>query len=543
MVSFVADKEVNGMGSAKTEGSSALKERRVIKIEATSEQKAKKLRVAAYARVSSDSSDQLNSFMAQTDYYATLISSHEDWTMADIYADEGISGTSALKRPEFQRLISDCKKGRIDRILVKSISRFARNTKDCLETIRALKSIGVSVYFEEQNIDTAEMSGELLTAVFAGIAQKESESISGNMRWSYKHRMQTGTYLPSSTAYGYVIRDMKTVIDEAKAEVVRQIFSDYLNGMNMYEIADKLNRAQIPYKCNTKVQKWKHTTIAYILSNEKYIGDSLWQKSYTTQTLPAKQMKNKGECEQYYATGTHPPIIDRQTFKAAQELRARRRQPIDNTGIDSAFNQIICCEHCGSLFRKKLTHGVRFWICRNHAQSKDACPVSQILESELHRAFLRVYHKLKIHGDQILQQMVSDLQSVRERRMLWSVDVIELNKRISELTDQDHTLAEMKKLGFVDPDIFISQSNEIARQIAAAKQEKERLVGLSNDESVPKTRELIELLEEMPEFIADFDDDIFGCLVSRIIVESNERIRFVLKNGLEIPERIERAMR
>ena len=161
----------------RSNGSLALDENRVITIEAHEKPAAIKLRVAAYARVSSDSTDQLNSFMAQLNYYTTLISSKENWILADIYADEGITGTSAQKRPDFQRLLSDCRKGRIDKILVKSISRFARNTLDCLETIRELKAIGIGVCFEEQNIDTSEMSGELLTSVFASIAQKESESI------------------------------------------------------------------------------------------------------------------------------------------------------------------------------------------------------------------------------------------------------------------------------------------------------------------------------------------------------------------------------
>jgi len=531
------------MGTHKTEGSSALKTKRVIKIEATVPQEARKLRVAAYARVSSDSSDQLNSFMAQTSHYAELISAREDWTMADIYADEGISGTSSTKRPEFQRLISDCKKGRVDRILVKSISRFARNAKDCLETIRALKAIGVSVYFEEQNIDTAEMSGELLTAVFAAIAQKESESISGNMRWSYKHRMQSGTFLPSSTAYGYVIQGRSYVIDEAQAQVVRQIFSDYLAGMSMNSIAEKLNEANVPAKVNGQEREWRHNTVSYILSNEKYIGDSLWQKSYTTQTLPAQRYKNKGECEQYYARETHPPIIDLKTFQAAQDLRARRNRLVDTKCIENAFNQRIFCGHCGSIFRKKLTRGKMFWVCRRHITDKSSCPVTQIPESQLQEAFLRAYHKLKVHGSQILHQMLADLQTVRERRMLWSVDIIELNKKLSELMDQDHTLTEMKKLGFVDPDIFISQRNEIARQIAAAKQEKERLVGLAHDDSISKTRTLVELLDEMPDFIPDFNEDIFDDLVSKIIVDSNDSIRFVLKNGLEMREKIERTVR
>ena len=219
-----------------TDGSLALEQKKVIVIEAAQRPEAQKLRVAAYCRVSSDSSDQMNSFAAQLNYYTTLINSKDNWTMADIYADAGISGTSAEKRPDFQRLLTDCRRGRIDKILVKSISRFARNAVDCLETIRALKAIGVGVCFEEQGIDTSEMTGELLTAMFSAIAQKESESISGNMRWSYRQRMEKGTFLPSSMPFGYKIKDRSIVVDEAQAEIIRRIFNSYLAGQSMDEI-------------------------------------------------------------------------------------------------------------------------------------------------------------------------------------------------------------------------------------------------------------------------------------------------------------------
>ena len=183
-----------------TDGSMALREKqyRVITIEATEKPQNAKLRVAAYARVSSASDDQLNSFAAQNRHYSDLISNKENWRMVDIYADEGITGTSAEKREDFQRLLADCRRGLIDRVLVKSISRFARNTKECLETIRELKSLGVGVYFEKENIDTATMSGEMMTALFASFAQAESESISGNMRWGIQKRMQAGTYIPQT---------------------------------------------------------------------------------------------------------------------------------------------------------------------------------------------------------------------------------------------------------------------------------------------------------------------------------------------------------
>ena len=244
-------------GQRQTSGNLALEENNVIVIEAAQRPETQKLRVAAYCRVSSDSSDQMNSFAAQMNYYTTLISGKANWTLVDLYADAGISGTSAKKRPDFQRLLSDCRKGRIDKVLVKSISRFARNTMDCLKTIRELKAIGVGVCFEEQNIDTSNMTGELLTAAFSAIAQKESESISQNIRWSYQRRMESGTFLPPSG----------------------------------------------------EKRKWNISAISYILTNERYTGDSLWQKTYATDTLPTRQVRNHGEREQYFAEATHAPCF------------------------------------------------------------------------------------------------------------------------------------------------------------------------------------------------------------------------------------------
>ncbi len=243
----------------KISGNLALKEKNVIVIGATQRSETQKLRVAAYCRVSSDSSDQMNSFAAQLSHYTVLISNKENWTLTDLYADAGISGTSAEKRPDFQRLLSDCRKGLVDKILVKSISRFARNTKECLELIRELKSIGIGVCFEEQNIDTSNMSGELLTAVFAAIAQKESESLSAKMRWSYQYRMKSGTFLPSSVPFGYMLQDKKIIINEQNAEIVRSIFKAYLTGQGIPEITEQLNQNK------TLNRKWYCTMITRIL--------------------------------------------------------------------------------------------------------------------------------------------------------------------------------------------------------------------------------------------------------------------------------------
>lgn len=259
-----------------TDGSMALQEKRcrVITIDATEKPQDIKLRVAAYARVSSASDDQLNSFAAQNRYYTALISGKENWAMVDIYADEGITGTSAEKREDFQRLLADCRRGLIDRVLVKSISRFARNTKECLEALRELKLLGVSVYFEKENIDTATMSGEMMTTLFASFAQAESESISGNMRWGIQARMQKGTFVPSNQPFGYKLVDKQIVIDIPQARFVCEIFSAYLSGWNTREIADYLNNQQQnhPELCG---RTWTFKAVSRILRNEKYIGDSL----------------------------------------------------------------------------------------------------------------------------------------------------------------------------------------------------------------------------------------------------------------------------
>ena len=207
-------------GKEKTNGSLAMAPR-VITIPAASQENTRKLRVAAYARVSSNSEDQKHSFAAQNAYYSKLITDDPNWELADIYADQGITGTSIDKRDDFLRMMEDCRKGRIDRILVKSSARFARNTKESLEAVRELAALGVSVYFEEQNIDTVQVSGEVLIAMFAALAQRESEAISERMRWSYRVRMQFGKFIPSSTAYGYRLNENETEIVPEKAEIIR----------------------------------------------------------------------------------------------------------------------------------------------------------------------------------------------------------------------------------------------------------------------------------------------------------------------------------
>ena len=524
-----------------TEGSLARKQ--VIVIEAEKTPRPQKLRVAAYARVSSDSADQLNSFLAQTRYYTTYITSHEEWSFVDLYADEGITGTSAEKRTEFQRLIADCKRGRIDRILCKSISRFARNTIDCLEIIRELKNLGIGVYFEEQNIDTAQMSGELLTTVFAAISQKESESISQNMKWSYQRRMESGEFITCKAPFGYRLKQGKLEIDESEAQIVRQIFSRYLEGQNVDEIAAWVEMQGVQTRDHG--ENWYRTNILYILRNERYAGNALLQKRWTTDTLPRIEKINLGEKPQYYLEDSHPPIVSAEVFTAVQELLAYRSPPKMNYDPKehNVFAKKIICGHCGSIFRRVENREKTYWSCRNHFQNKENCPITRIPEREIQTAFLRVYHRLRITGIPVLKQLAANLRKIREQRFLWRVDIVELNKQIGNLMDQNRMLAEMQKHGLLNSDLFLSQTNGIAQKLREAQAQKERLLGEDEDQTLEQTKELLESLSAMPEFLPDFDEGIFTELVERITVESNTSLCFRLKNGVKLRETIERSVR
>lgn len=527
-----------------TDGSMALQEKhyRVITIEATEKAQDIKLRVAAYARVSSASDDQLNSFAAQNNYYTTLISSKENWSMVDIYADEGITGTSAEKREDFQRLMADCRRGLIDRVLVKSISRFARNTKECLEAIRELKLLGIGVYFKKENIDTATMSGEMMTALFASFAQAESESISGNMRWSYQRRMQSGEFITCKAPFGYRLRNGKLEVEESEAEIIRLIFNRFLSGYSTSDIAEEVTNLGIPTRDGTPY--WQQTTISYVLRNERYVGNALLQKKYTTQTLPYQKKRNHGEQEQYFVTGSNPPIISKEIFNAAQSLIHRRAQKIaTEKPSELSLAQKLHCSNCSATFKKKLIRQTTYWVCRTHDRDKSKCLITQIPQETIYRTFLRLYYNLKHYGEPILAQMLTSLQTIRNRRMLWSLDVIELNKQISELSSQNQMLTTLKQQGLIDPDIFISQSNELTEQLRATKLKKERLLVADGDSTIAQTQELIDILEAGPDFLDTFDAELFGELVDKIIVDSNEQLRFRLKNGLELTETIERTVR
>lgn len=515
--------------------------RKQIFIPATQPEEEIVLRVAAYCRVSSDSEDQLNSFAAQNTHYNNLIKSHDRWEFVDIYADEGITGTSAKKRGDFQRMLEDCRKGKIDKILVKSISRFARNTKDCLEAVRELQTLGISILFEDHNIDTRMVSSEMLISVIAACAQAESESISQNMKWSIQKKMQNGTYVATHVPFGFRREGGQLIIDEEEAAYVRCLFSKYLAGANAREIAEEfLGRSEKEPVLSRR--KWTHRTVIEMLINEKYTGDVLHQKTYMTDTLPRQCVHNRGQKDRYYVSNVHPAIIDRDSFQAVQELLQKRKKdhPPHRRRASVLIGTAVCGK-CGGEFRSHEDHGVRYCICRRHSDNASACDLLPIPEDAVMQAFLRLYDNLK--QGEILRFMQKTLSKIHSRKMLWSTDIIELNHKITDLSNQSHKLSALHRRGLVDPDVFIAKSNQLAEQICNAKQQKEQRIRQEDRSILDNTEQLLDAIEAGPEALEAFDEELFCELIDKIIVESNVRIRFRLKNGLELPETMERTVR
>lgn len=367
----------------------------------------KKIRVAAYCRVSSSSDDQLHSFAAQVQYYTKFIRSNDQMELVDIYADEGLTGTKTAKRDEFNRMVADCKKGRIDRVLTKSLSRFARNTADALMYARILRENGVSILFEKENIDTAFMSSELLLALSGAQAQEESISISKNMRWSIERRMKNGTFLASSTPYGYKLENRKFVIADDEAKIVRWIFDSYLSGMGKKEIADKLNSQNTPKRKG--YEKWWITTINYILRNERYIGDALFQKSFTTETLPFISKRNYGQKPQYYVEETNPAIISKEDFYAVQERLKHEGSKQKKDELDCPLRRKIMCS-CGHYYKRKVINNKTYWVCRKHDYDTNQCNSGSVPEKEIYNAFINMINKLRIYDKSIITDTIQKME-------------------------------------------------------------------------------------------------------------------------------------
>jgi DNA invertase Pin-like site-specific DNA recombinase len=506
-----------------------------------------KQKVSAYARVSSDSEDQLNSYISQVQYYATVINENPDWEYVDVYADEGLTGLDAGKRSDFQRMLKDCRKGKIDRILVKSVSRFARNFTDCIETIHELKQCGVSVFFEKEKIDTARINSELLLATQAGGAQRESMTIAGNLRRGVRMKMKTGDYRTSSAPYGYRLNTAAQTLDVApeQAEIVRRIFAAYLAGQGQQDIAEMLNGDGVPRDNRVKrldgeQGKWHPSAIRYILTNISYTGDMIWQKKFTTDTLPFMMVPNNGEKPRYYVQNSHERIISHEDFERVQQLLAEKREQHyrGSFAMDTLLMNTVYCE-CGSLCRRKVCNNITYFTCRTHdIKGKHLCPVRQVPETEILSAFARMWNKLNRHKDAILSPLTEHLKLVTERRYRSNKTLTEVNKELISLTEQVHVLERLKGKEYLEPALYLSQRDALTKKITALRRTKERLIEEDQADYAMPAEDMMSILETGAP-----DGEGLSEIVERITVTAEDKIRFRLRCGLEITESIERAVR
>ena len=411
----------------------------------------KTIRVAAYCRVSTDEEEQLHSFGNQVEYYTNYIKNKPEYELVKVYGDEGISGTSLKKREQFKQMIEDCKAGKIDLVITKSISRFARNTQDCLHYSRLLKDFGIGVFFEKENINTMDSTGELLFTILSSLAQEESRNISENCKWGMRSQFKKGIcHLKPEIIMGYKRdEDGKPEIDPDEAKVIKRIYKEFLEGYTAGEIALRLTEDGILSKHGNK--KWHASTIEDEIRNEKYIGDSLLQKTIVTDFLSKKVIKNTGQLEQYYVTNSHPAIIDKETWEAAQLEFKRRRQFIKDHEVlrygdrrcPSPFVGRIFCGKCGSRYCRHDWHlrGYVLWQCKQGSNWKGGKCHSRIITAEiLDKAFVLAWNTLVGHREQhmkIWNEMIEHgnaLERLRARQMKEITAEGKITKQIPELT-------------------------------------------------------------------------------------------------------------
>ena len=445
-------------------------------------------RVAAYCRVSTEEEEQLSSYEAQRTYYTDKIMSNREWTMAGIFADEGITGTSARKRPEFLRMIHLCKQKKIDIILTKSISRFARNTVDCLNYIRALRELGIAVIFEKENINTLEADSELLITMLGAFAQAESESISANVRWGKRQAMREGRV---SIQYTHLYAfekgtDGQPMIIPQQAEVVKKIFRQYLLGDSLRMIKNTLETEGIPNVYGKK--GWSITAIRSILTNEKYCGDVLLQKTFISDCISRKVIKNTGQLPMYLIQDHHEGIIDRDTFQAAQAELARRNSakspskkyaPTGKSCYASkyALSERLVCGECGTLYRRCtwVSNGNKrvVWRCVSRLDyGTKYCHNSPTLdEKQLHQAILSAINSAMSDKRELIREITGAMELELAPIPGESMSLADIERRLEELNDQTRELVAQAARA-EDASAYTSQLKAIMDEVAALKEKR-----------------------------------------------------------------------
>ena len=516
----------------------------------------KRLRVAAYCRVSTDSEDQINSYKSQVQYYTDLINNNSEWSLADIYADEAITGTQVTKREDFQRLINDCMNGDVDLIVTKSISRFARNTLDTLKYVRMLKEKGIAVFFEEENINTLTMDGELLLVILSSVAQQEVENISANVKKGLKMKMQRGELVgfQGCLGYDYHPEDKTITINDEEAEIVRYIFKRYIEGAGGSVIAQELQN--LGYKTKRGSSTWAETTVIGIIKNEKYKGDILMGKTFTLDPISKRRLDNFGEEDQFYIRDHHEAIISEEVFNAAQEILKRRAKP-RRLGTDGkrekfsrkyAFSCLLECGFCGGTLTRRSWHsGTQYnkiiWQCVTATKKgKKFCPDSKgIAEETIEQAFIESYRLLCKNNEDVLGEFISRTEEALSAGNAGK-QLAKAEKDIEALEAKRAKLVDMHLEGIIDKATYEEKYFDLTEQIEQLNSTCRDLQDASETESTMKRRisEVRKTLEQN-EVLETFDRYVFESVVEKVIVGGYDEdgnkdpamLTFIYKTGFK----------
>ena len=513
------------------------------------------LRVAAYCRVSTAQEEQQNSYQVQIAYYTDLINRKKEWTLAGVFADEGISGTQTKKRTEFNRMIRMCRNQKIDLVITKSISRFARNTVDCLEYVRQLKDLGIGVIFEKENINTLTMTSEFMVALYGSFAQAESESISKNVSWGKEKAYREGKV---QFQYKYLLgykkgTDGKPEIVPEEAEIVRLIYTLFLDGYSMTRIKKILENKGYLTAQGKKV--WNESLIRSILKNEKYVGDALLQKTFTSDCITHKVVKNHGERPMYLVTDHHDPIIDRDTYNRVQQELARRsskRKVSDKTTTEQgkysskyALTELLICGHCGTPYRR-TTWAARgkkqiVWRCISRLEhGKKYCPDSPTIKEEnLHQGIIKAINNYYSCRNDIARILKANIGTVLECQ--GQEEIIAAENRLKEIDRARNELVGLIATGGCDEDKLDSEFEKLYEEEQSLS---ERLVLLKSKkqtsaETQAKLDKIIDMIEHEKFELETFDNVLIRKLIECVKVLSKTEILLIFKGGYEVRTEIE----
>lgn len=504
------------------------------KYTATSIASTKKRRVAGYARVSTDSDEQFTSYEAQVDYYTNLIQSRVDWEFVDVYTDEGITGTNTKYREGFKSMVGDALGGKIDLIVTKSVSRFARNTVDSLTTVRKLKDKGVEIYFEKENIWTLDSKGELLITIMSSLAQEEARSISENCTWGQRKRFADGKVtVPFGRFLGYDRgEDGNLIINTQEAKTIRKIYRYFLEGKSPFKIAKDLTTegALTPEKKKT----WSAGTVKSILKNEKYKGDALLQKTFTTNFLTKEKKPNEGEIPQYYVEKNHEAIIDPLVWDVVQHELGKTRKSRGHI-----FSSKILCKECGSYYGSKTWHSTSkykrvIWQCNGkYKVGNTKCSTPHFTEDEIKESFIQAINELIGNKDYIIE----DIEVVQKELFDTSALEEQVEKHREEmetLTSMMESLIEENARKAQDQKEYAMRYEEILKRFEQEKEKYERIECEINDKESrkKKTALFIRELKQMENPIDEFDPIIWNLMLDYAEVDADGKVAFVFRNGI-----------